>query len=109
MEIIITPIHIGLSLGMLAVFVAIFLRRAREGRAMAQHLVQNQNRRASDSDLDAYLKLAQGEGKRDSFLRELTEIRCVYGHAGVKLGHLAWIDQKLAGRLPQDAVPPAFL
>lgn len=109
LNITLTPVSLALYFGGVACVVALFLRRKREGALMAKYLVENQNQPASEEDLDAYLKLAEAEGKRVEFLRELSAIRRVFGPAGVKLGHLTWIDLKLEGKLPQDAVAPAFI
>ncbi len=85
-----------------------FFREKKRARLAAEYIVTHQNRIATENELNIYLRIAEENGTKDLYLKELVKLRQKYGHKNIKLGHLLFIDQKLCGRIQEDVEAPAF-
>lgn len=64
---------------------------------------------ASDKEVEEnLLNEATRQGKRDQALLQLSTIRRLYGHDGVRTGHIIWVLKVLAGEISAERVPPSF-
>lgn len=103
-----TPLGIAISVGLPVVGVLIVQRRTR-GVAFAKWMItEGQYQKADPSVIDALVIHADRMGKKAFLLSELATLHRMYGHDGVRQGHVMWLLLRLDGGVAEGPMPPSF-
>lgn len=63
---------------------------------------------ATQAHVDELLAEADRQGKRNLALTQLSAVRRLHGHKGVRLGHIVWVHKVLDGDIDAGLEPPSF-
>jgi hypothetical protein len=89
--------------------VCVVARRQDRALALATYLVERgRYEPAPAEEIEGLIKHAESLGREELALAELARVRQLYGHAGVRKGHILWVLQRLDGAIADDVVPPPF-
>lgn len=89
---------------MLALFIFFYIKNMRD-IAASKWVVENQFEKAPE---DLIQQAIDNSGDRDKFIKMLVAVRMKYGHDGVKIGHLIYIEFRMTSAtddLDMDKIP----
>lgn len=95
-----------------AVGVALAVRIRRQSRALSVAIWMAKGgrfERAPQAFLDKMIADAERAGKKDLVLGELANVRRLYGHDGVRMGHVFWVMERMEGKIADGKQPPSFV
>jgi hypothetical protein len=101
-----------LLLGLALAVIALTLRMRRQSRALGLAIWMakgGQFERAPQALLERMITDAERVGKKDLVLGELANVRRLYGHDGVRMGHVFWVMERMEGKIADNKQPPSFV